>query len=117
MPTRPPEDFLPLSPQEFHILLSLADRDRHGYAIMQEVEARTAGEIRLGPGTLYGAVKRMRASGLIAEADAPRGEAEDPRRRSYALTTLGRAVAVAEAARLAALVDAARDKRLLPEAS
>src|SRR5512135_2952815 len=113
MATRAPADFLPLSPQKFHILLSLADRDRHGYAIMQEVEARTAGGIRLGPGTLYGAVKRMRSAGLIAEADAPAGE--DPRRRSYALTPLGRAVAVAEAARMAALVDAARGKRLLPE--
>ena len=114
MTTRPPQDFLPLSSPEFHILLSLADRDRHGYAIMQEVETRTGGAIRLGPGTLYGAVKRMRAAGLIAEAGA---DAEDARRRSYTLTRLGRAVAVAEAARLAELVDAARDKRLLPEAS
>lgn len=110
-----PEEFLPLSLQEFHILLSLADGDRHGYGIMQDVEARTAGEIRLGPGTLYGAVKRMRADGLIAEAGS--AAAKDARRRSYTLTTLGRAVAVAEAARLAALVDAARGKRLLPEAS
>ncbi len=111
--TDDPERFLPLSPQEFQILLSLADRDRHGYGIMQEVEARTGGSMRLGPGTLYGAIKRMRGPGLIAEAEE-RVEG-DERRRYYRLTSLGRAVAVAEAARLAALVEAARGKRLLPE--
>ncbi len=107
-----PEEFLPLSPQEFQILLSLADRERHGYGIMQEVEARTGGEMRLGPGTLYGAIKRMRGPALIEEA----GEREegDERRRYYRLTPLGRAVAVAEAQRLAALVADARVKRLLP---
>ncbi len=106
------EDFLPLSAQEFQILLSLADQERHGYGIMQEVEARTGGELRLGPGTLYGAIKRMRGPGLIEEA----GEREegDERRRYYRLTALGRAVAVAEAARLQALVEDARVKRLLP---
>ncbi|HEX9106430.1 MAG TPA: helix-turn-helix transcriptional regulator [Longimicrobiales bacterium] len=111
-----PEDFLPLSAQEFQILLSLADQERHGYGIMQEVEARTGGELRLGPGTLYGAIKRMRGRGrgrgLIEEA----GEREegDERRRYYRLTALGRAVAVAEAGRLQALVEDARVKRLLP---
>src|SRR5512135_833439 len=107
-----PEDFLPLSAQEFQILLSLADKERHGYGIMQEVEARTGGELRLGPGTLYGAIKRMRGPGLIEEA----GERQegDERRRYYRLTALGRAVAVAEAARLQALVQDARVKRLLP---
>ncbi len=108
-----PEHFLPLSAQEFQILLSLADGDRHGYGIMQEVEARTGGAMRLGPGTLYGAIKRMRGPGLIAESEE-RLES-DERRRYYRLTPLGRAVAVAEAARLAALVEAARGKRLLPE--
>jgi DNA-binding PadR family transcriptional regulator len=111
--THEPERFLPLSPQEFQILLSLADGDRHGYGIMQEVEARTGGGMRLGPGTLYGAIKRMRGPGLIAEAEE-RDEG-DERRRYYRLTALGRAVAVAEATRLAALVEAARGKRLLPE--
>ncbi len=111
--TDDPERFLPLSPQEFQILLSLADGDRHGYGIMLEVEARTGGAVRLGPGTLYGAIKRMRGPGLIAEAEE-RVEG-DERRRYYRLTPLGRAVAVAEAARLAALVEAARGKRLLPE--
>lgn len=107
-----PEDFLPLSPQEFQILLSLADRDRHGYGIMQEVAERTGGDMRLGPGTLYGAIKRMRGPGLLEEA----GEREegDERRRYYRLTPLGRAVAIAEATRLASLVAAARGKRLLP---
>ena len=108
-----PERFLPLSPQEFQILLSLADGDRHGYGIMQEVEGRTGGAMRLGPGTLYGAIKRMRGPGLIAEAEELVDS--DERRRYYRLTALGRAVAVAEAARLAALVEAARGKRLLPE--
>ncbi len=107
-----PEDFLPLSAQEFQILLSLADRDRHGYGIMQEVEARTGGEMRLGPGTLYGAIKRMRGPGLLEEAEE-RVEG-DERRRYYRLTPLGRAVAVAEAQRLASLVADARVKRLLP---
>ncbi len=107
-----PEEFLPLSPQEFQILLSLADRDRHGYGIMQEVEARTGGEMRLGPGTLYGAIKRMRGPGLLEVAEER--VAGDARRRYYRLTALGRAVAVAEATRLAALVAAARGKRLLP---
>ncbi len=112
MPDTRPEEFLPLSAQEFQILLSLADQERHGYGIMQEVEARTGGELRLGPGTLYGAIKRMRGPGLIEEA----GEREegDERRRYYRLTELGRAVAVAEAARLQALVEDARMKRLLP---
>ncbi len=111
MSSNRPEDFLPLSAQEFQILLSLADEERHGYGIMQEVEARTGGELRLGPGTLYGAIKRMRGPGLIEEA----GEREegDERRRYYRLTALGRAVAVAEAGRLQALVEDARLKRLL----
>ncbi len=112
MSSNRPEDFLPLSAQEFQILLSLADEERHGYGIMQEVEARTGGELRLGPGTLYGAIKRMRGPGLIEEA----GEREegDERRRYYRLTALGRAVAVAEVGRLQALVEEARVKRLLP---
>ncbi len=112
MTDKTPEDFLPLTPQEFQILLSLADQDRHGYGIMQEVEARTGGELRLGPGTLYGAIKRMRGPGLLEEAEE-RVEG-DERRRYYRLTALGRAVAVAEANRLASLVAAARGKRLLP---
>jgi DNA-binding PadR family transcriptional regulator len=106
-----PEHFLPLPVAEFHILLSLADADRHGYAIMTEIAGRTAGSVRIGPGTLYGAVKRMLDDGLIEERPV-RGGA-DERRRTYRLTALGRAVAKAEAVRLEALVRHARGKRLL----
>src|SRR5262245_15764681 len=102
---------LPLTPAVFHILLAIADEDRHGYGIAQEVTARTDGRVRLGPGTLYGTLMRMEESGLVSETDRERGS--DPRRRYYTLTTLGRSVAKAEAERLAHLVDLARDKALL----
>lgn len=103
-----------LTPAAFHILLALADGARHGYGIMQEVETWTGGRVRLGPGTLYGAIKRLRGDGLIEETEAgPDGGAEDERRRYYRLTPAGRAVAVAEAERLARLVDAARAKALI----
>ena len=91
-----PHEFLPLSPAVFHILLSLADADRHGYAIMQEVEERTMGAVRLGPGTLYGAIRRLRTDGLIEELEGD-GSAGDERRRYYHLTGLGRKVARLEA--------------------
>ncbi|HEY0546163.1 MAG TPA: PadR family transcriptional regulator [Pyrinomonadaceae bacterium] len=98
----------------FHILLALADGERHGYSIMQEVESGTEGKVRLGPGTLYGSVKRMLSDGLIAESDErPDARLDDERRRYYRLTGLGRRVAVAEAERLAQLVAAARAKKLL----
>jgi DNA-binding PadR family transcriptional regulator len=104
-----------LSRCEFHILLALADGERHGYGIMQEVAARSAGTVRLGPGTLYGAIKRMLAAGLIEEsARRPVARNDDQRRRCYyRLTRLGRTVAVEEAQRLAALVRVAETKRLL----
>jgi len=105
---------LPLTPQVFQILLALADGDRHGYAIMQEVEARTEGRMKLGAGTLYGAIKRLRQLGLIEERDAATGESAEARRRTYGLTVRGRAVAVAESKRLERLVEAARTKRLIP---
>jgi DNA-binding PadR family transcriptional regulator len=108
-----PESFLPLSAQEFQILLALVDGERHGYGIMQEVRARTGAAVRLGPGTLYGAIKRMRGPGLV-EAVPERDEPGEERRRYYRLTPLGRAVAAAEARRLAGLVEDARLKRLLP---
>lgn len=111
---REPESFLPLTPAMFHILLALCDGERHGYSVMQEVEGATEGKVRLGPGTLYGSVKRMLADRLIEESDArPDPEMDDERRRYYKLTDLGRRVAVAEAQRLAELVAAARAKRLL----
>jgi DNA-binding PadR family transcriptional regulator len=106
---------LPLTPAVFHILLALAEGERHGYAVMQEVEARTGGVVRMGPGTLYGSLKRMMASGLI-QAAGPGNDADGERRRHYALTKLGRAVLQAEAERLETLVDAARARRVLPKA-
>ncbi len=109
-----PRRLLPLTPASLHVLLALADGERHGYGIMREVEERTGGELRLGPGTLYGSLKRMLGEGLIAEA----GERADPqlgdeRRRYYGITALGRATAAAEARRLDALVRLARSKRLI----
>jgi DNA-binding PadR family transcriptional regulator len=109
-----PEGWLPLTPAVFHILLALADGERHGYGIMQEVLARTDGALRLGPGTLYGSIKRMLADGLIAESgERPDPALDDERRRYYRLTDLGRRVATAEAERLARLVAVATAKRLL----
>lgn len=114
MTERDPAKLLPLTPAVFQILLALADAELHGYAIMREVRERTAGKVRLGPGTLYGSVKRMLEQGLIEEAEArPDPELDDERRRYYRLTFFGRAVAAAEARRLAELVSDARAKRLL----
>ena len=111
---RDPQSLLPLTPAVLHILLALADRERHGYGIMREVEGRTGGEMRLGPGTLYGSVKRMLADGLIEESDErPDPEMDDQRRRYYRITDFGRRVAGAEAERLAGLVSTAREKKLL----
>jgi DNA-binding PadR family transcriptional regulator len=105
---------LPLTPAVLQILLALADEERHGYGIMQEVEARTGGETRLGPGTLYGSIKRMLADGLIEESDdRPDPEMDDERRRYYRLTDFGRRVAGAEAERLASLVSTAAAKKLV----
>jgi DNA-binding PadR family transcriptional regulator len=113
---RDPQALLPLTPAVFHILLALADGERHGYGIMQEEVARSGG-VRLGPGTLYGSIKRMIEAGLIQESDErPDPELDDERRRYYRLTDFGQRVAAAEAERLAALVRAARAKRLLPGA-
>jgi DNA-binding PadR family transcriptional regulator len=115
MPNRRPDpaDFVPLTPAIAHILLALADEDRHGYAIMQEVERMTDGASRMGPGTLYGTLKRMIASGLIEEADQrPDPALDDERRRYYRATPLGRSVLSAETERMAALVSAARAKRV-----
>ena len=101
----------PLSEPLFHILLSLVDGPRHGYGIIQEVESRTGGDMRLGAGTLYSAIKRIRALGWVQEVRSPAGE--DPRRRYYGLTGVGRRAVRAEARRLEALVKHARTKRLL----
>jgi|SRR5687768_12171139 len=109
-----PSSLLPLPVSEFQILLALADEERHGYGIMREVSERTSGEVQLGPGTLYGSIKRMVARGLIEESDErPDPELDDERRRYYRITSLGRRVVVAEARRMERLVGIARAKRLL----
>ena len=111
---------LPLTPAVLHILLALADGERHGYGIMREVEGWTGGEVRLGPGTLYGAIKRMLADGLVEESgERPDPKMDDQRRRYYRITELGRRVAGAETGRLEGLVGTARRKKLIraPEAS
>jgi DNA-binding PadR family transcriptional regulator len=113
---RPSETYLPLPPAMFHILLALADDELHGYAIMKGVAARSEGAVRLGPGTLYGALKRLLEAGLVEES----GERTDPergdeRRRYYRLTPLGLSVVRAEAHRLDAMVRAARREKLIGE--
>ncbi len=111
-----PESFLPVPPATFHILLALADADLHGYAIMQDVAQRSDGAVRLGPGTLYGALKRLLESRLVEESgERADPERNDQRRRYYRLTPLGMAVARAEARRLDAILRAARRKKLIGE--
>ena len=108
------DELIPLPSAVFHILVSLAETDRHGYAIIQDVAARTDGEVRLGPGTLYRSIQRMLEQDLIAETDTrPSAEADDERRRYYRITPLGRQVARAEAERLSSLVKLARATGLL----
>ena len=110
-----PRALIPLSPQVFHILLALADGERHGYAIMREAELRSGGLVRLGPGTLYGAIKRLLDQGVVEESEErPAPDSDDARRRYYRLTELGRGVLSAEADRLAGLVRAVRKGRLVP---
>jgi DNA-binding PadR family transcriptional regulator len=104
----------PLTPAVFHILLALADGEKHGYAIMKDVEDQTSGQIKMGPGTLYGSIKRMLAGGLIEETDErPDPALDDERRRYYRLTVQGQAVVAAESRRLALAVKVARQKRVL----
>lgn len=108
-----PDAHLPLTPATFHILLALSDGERHGYAIMAEVRERTRGTVKLGPGTLYTALKRLVDSGVVLEAGERSGRDDDERRRYYRLTPLGRAVARAEARRLEEMVRLARRQRLI----
>lgn len=113
-----PADLLPLSPQVFHMLCSLAGGDQHGYAIMQEVAALSGGKERLSPGTLYGSIKRLLEQGLIVELRPhERPPDDDPRRRYYRLTPFGRKVAKAEAARLHHSLEKARTYGLAPKRS
>jgi DNA-binding PadR family transcriptional regulator len=104
---------LPLTPPVFHILLALAEEERHGYGIMQDVAWQTNNALQLGPGTLYGCLKRMLAAGLVEESDErPDPAMDDQRRRYYRMTALGRRAVRAEAERLAGAVTAARARRL-----
>lgn len=108
------EALLPLTPLSFQILLALVDAERHGYGIMKEIERRTKGRMTTATGPLYLAAQRLMESGLIAESDKrPAPELDDQRRRYYKLTAFGRAVAAAEARRMAQLVDVALDKELV----
>ena len=109
MGDRSPLDSLPLTPALFHVLLSLADGEKHGYAMLKEVEERTSGTVSLSTGTLYGIIKRLLADGMIRESVA----GSDDRRRAYRLTAFGRKVALAEAERLRDLVVSAHAKKLL----
>ncbi len=111
--TNSPDELLPLTPAVFHILLALADEERHGYAIMQDVAATTRGQIRMGPGTLYGSIKRMIESHLIEESDErPDPSLDDERRRYYRLTAFGARVAAAETDRLSSLLRIAKQRGL-----
>ena len=112
--TRSVDLFLPLTPPMLHTLVSLADGDKHGYAILKEIERRTDGTVRLSAGTLYALLSRASADGLIAESEErPDLSLDDERRRYYRLTPLGRRVAIAEIARLESIVEMARQKRLV----
>ena len=110
-----PELLIPLPPATFHILMALAEDDRHGYAIIQDVAARTGGKLRLSAGTLYRSIQRMLEQGLIVETrERPAPEYDDERRRYYRITPFGIAVAQAEARRLTELVKMARARGLVP---
>jgi DNA-binding PadR family transcriptional regulator len=110
-----PASLLPLPPVTFHILLALAEEDRHGYAIIQDVAVRTGGELKLSAGTLYRSIQRMLEQGLIVETrDRPAPEEDDERRRYYRITKFGVEVARAEARRLSQLVKFARESGFAP---
>src|SRR5690348_9398387 len=109
-----PDSLLPLPTAVFHILIALADRDRHGYSIMQDVAARTEGKVQLSPGTLYSSIRRMLEQGLIQElAESPDPSSTDERRRYYRLTRFGKRTAAAEVGRLNALLQQARATGLI----
>lgn len=113
-PAERPEEMLPLSPAVFHILLTLADRERHGYSIMQEIARQTDGTLHIGPTTLYRSIKQMLAGHMIVEVDErPDPALDDERRRYYRITSFGRRVAIAEAQRLEQALNVARTKALL----
>lgn len=103
----------PLTPAALHVMLALADGERHGYAIAREIESVSHGAVRMGPGTLYGTLQRLVSAALVEPAHAPRRGDDDPRRRYYRLTVKGRAALRSEVDRLAAVVSVARRRRLL----
>lgn len=110
-----PQALLPLLPATFHILMAVAEEDRHGYAILQDVERRTRGEVRLSAGTLYRSIQRMLEQGLLVEThERPAPEEDDERRRYYRITPFGAAVARAETRRLTELVRLARASGFVP---
>jgi DNA-binding PadR family transcriptional regulator len=114
MPVQP-ESLLPLPSATFHILMALASEDRHGYAIIQDIEQRTDGALRLSAGTLYRSIQRMLEQGLLVETrERPAPELDDERRRYYRITPFGTAVARAEARRLASLLSMARASGFAP---
>jgi DNA-binding PadR family transcriptional regulator len=107
---------LPLPPATFHILMAVADEDRHGYGIIQDIAARTSGELQMSAGTLYRSIQRMQEQGLIVETrERPAPEEDDERRRYYRITPFGQAVARAEARRLMQMVKLARARGIAPE--
>ena len=111
MKDQSPQEVLPLTPPVFHILLALADEERHGYGIMQDVSEQTEGALQLGPGTLYGCLKRMLAAGLVEESEErPDPALDDERRKYYRMTAFGKRVVRAEAQRLAGAVTVAMAK-------
>jgi DNA-binding PadR family transcriptional regulator len=110
------DGLLPLPPATFHILMALADEDRHGYAIIQDIASRTDGQLRMSAGTLYRSIQRMLEQGLIVEPrQRPAPENDDERRRYYRITPFGLAVARAEARRLTPMVKLARARGIAPE--
>ncbi len=113
MAKRTPESLLPLTPAVLHILLVLADGERHGYAIAQEVETISDGQVRMGPGTLYGSILRMTESELLEEVTTRRREDGEERRRYYRMTAFGKRVLTLELDRLTAVMNVARRKQLL----
>jgi DNA-binding PadR family transcriptional regulator len=110
-----PVTLLPLPSATFHILMAVASEDRHGYAIIQDIEQRTSGALRLSAGTLYRSIQRMLEQGLLVEtSERPAPELDDERRRYYRITPFGKSVARAEARRLSDLVDMARASGFAP---
>lgn len=111
---RDPSAYLPLSPSMFHVLLSLADGEKHGYAILKDVSRRTRGKVQFSSSTLYDVIQRLESEGLIAESSLrPKPALDDDRRRYYCLTDFGRKVGMSEAARLEAVVSVARAKKFI----